>query len=501
MAALFFIILSSFIPVRAEMQSLSIEVVENGNPLKNIELALIEGMGYLKAREAADVFDAELDYIQEGGQIIYSWPLRGEEKKVVFEVGNFYVSMEGVRRRMMKSPLIINGRAYIPLEAVITRAFQNVIEGVVRWSFTDRTLWLSRRGGIRDIRNYSYDNYSRFVIETAGEPEFSSRRRRNRWEISFDNTPVVFPYEGQHIGDGVIEKVETEKKEKGVKFIVHLGRQAGEVRISKNPSPPRLVMDVENSRPAKEDKKKTRPESLQAELALRDRTEKDDIELVVIDPGHGGRDPGAIGAMGVREKDVVLAIAKKLASKIRGTLNIRAELTRTGDYFIPLAERTEIANKKGADLFISIHANSSLNPQARGVEIYFLSEEASDAEAAAVAARENSVVAMEERSREMDRLTKILWSLTLNQFMNESSQFASIAYDKISSGTGLPGRGVKQAGFYVMKGARMPAVLVEAGFLSNREEERLLNTGAFQSSVARSILSAIQEYREALSGQ
>ncbi len=495
-AALFLMVPVAFRALPADVISIPVQVVENGQPSTQIELALIERMGYLKAREAADVFNAGISYIPGTGELIYRWPHLGEEKEVLFEIGSDYVVMEGVRRRMMKTPLIISDTAYIPLEAVITRAFQNVIEGVVSWSFDDRTLWISLKDGIREVRNYSYSNYSRFVIETGGKLDFTTRRRRNAWDIIFEDTPLVFPYEGEYIGDGVVERISVEKSHSGAVFTVHTGNKAGEVQVKKYPAPPRVVVDIVNTDPAPPDE--TRDDMIQVirtDIAMRDRESVGDIELVIIDPGHGGRDPGAIGAMGTREKDVVLSIARMLASEIKKELNIRAELTRTGDYFVPLAQRTEIANKKGADIFISLHANSSLNPNARGLEVYFLSEDASDAEAAAVAARENSVVAMEQRSPEMDRLTSILWSLTLNQFMNESSELASIVTRNVSKGTLLSNRGVRQAGFYVMKGARMPAVLVELGFLSNREDERLINCEDFQRSAARSITAAVKEYR------
>ncbi len=496
-AALFLILLFTLRVACADVTSIPIQVLENGEPSREIDLALIDRMGYLRAREVAAVFNAEISYISDTGKIIYSWPHLGHEKEVLFKIGSDYVVMEGVHRRMMKTPLIISDTAYIPLEAIITRAFQNVIEGVVSWNFDDRTLWVSMKDGIREVRNYSYNNYSRFVIETGGKLDFTTIRRRNSWEIIFEDSPLVFPYGGEYVGDGVIERISVEKTDRGAVFTVHTGKKAGEVQVKKYPAPPRVVVDIVNTDPAPPDKKHEDViRAIRTDIAMRDRESGEDIELVIIDPGHGGRDPGAIGAMGTREKDVVLAIARMLASEIKRELNIRAELTRTGDYFVPLAQRTEIANNKGADIFISLHANSSLNPNARGLEVYFLSEDASDSEAAAVAARENSVVAMEERSPEMDRLTTILWSLTLNQFMNESSELASVVTRNVLRGTPLSNLGVKQAGFYVMKGARMPAVLVELGFLSNREDERLLNCGDFQLSAARAITAAVKEYRD-----
>ena len=221
------------------------------------------------------------------------------------------------------------------------------------------------------------------------------------------------------------------------------------------------------------------------------------IKTIVIDPGHGGKDPGAIGPRGTKEKDLVLKIAHKLAKELHKNLKTRVILTRYHDIFLSLAERTAIANREKADLFISIHCNAGLKPHTKGFEVYFLSDEASDEEAQAVANTENAVMALEERREKGNELSSILWSLTMNEFMNESSELCSLISSEVDSQLGIiDNRGVKQAGFTVLRGAKMPAILVEGGFISNRSEARKLESSKFQKELVETICAGVKRYKE-----
>jgi len=221
------------------------------------------------------------------------------------------------------------------------------------------------------------------------------------------------------------------------------------------------------------------------------------IRTVVIDPGHGGKDPGAIGPRGTKEKDVVLKIAHKLAKELHQSLRTRVILTRYHDIFLTLADRTAIANREKADLFISIHCNASLKPHSKGFEVYFLSDEASDEEAEAVANMENAVIALENKREKGNEFSSILWSLAMNQFMNESSELCSLVVSQVEKDLAIANnRGVKQAGFRVLRGTKMPAILLELGFISNRSEERELCSSKFQKRLVESICSGVKEYKE-----
>ena len=220
-----------------------------------------------------------------------------------------------------------------------------------------------------------------------------------------------------------------------------------------------------------------------------------DAKLILIDAGHGGQDPGAVGPNGTKEKDINLAIALALKNLFNKDKNYKVILTREDDTFIPLSERTEIANKNKVDLFISVHNNANLKKEMSGFEIYFLSETASDSEAAATAVLENSVVSLEDKPKGQKAvLQNMLWSMTVNEFINESSELASFISGETPRRLKTINRGIKQANFYVLRGAQMPAVLVEGAFISNYSEEAKLNTRRFQLAIADSIYEGVKKY-------
>jgi N-acetylmuramoyl-L-alanine amidase len=218
---------------------------------------------------------------------------------------------------------------------------------------------------------------------------------------------------------------------------------------------------------------------------------------IVIDPGHGGHDPGTIGRRGLQEKDLVLDVALRLERLVRQELGTEVILTRSTDVFIPLEERTAIANQKEADLFVSIHANAARNSKARGIETYVLSF-ARTPHAEAVAARENAI-----STATLKDLQNLVKAITLNSKLDESRDLAHSIQESMVSGVreqhGVPDRGVHSAPFYVLIGANMPAVLAELGFVSHPEDEKRLRTPRYRELLARSLLQGLRTYLEALS--
>jgi N-acetylmuramoyl-L-alanine amidase len=181
---------------------------------------------------------------------------------------------------------------------------------------------------------------------------------------------------------------------------------------------------------------------------------------------------------------------------------LRVLLSRKGDYFVPLRERTSFANRERADLFVSIHANAHREAASEGVETFFLSSEATDNAARQVAAAENSVLQLEKqpvaRGKRADVVKAILWDLAQSEFQQESSRLAEVVQDSMTESLRIPNRGVKQAGFYVLGGAAMPAVLIEIGFVTNPKEERRLKDSAYRDDIARAIVAGITGYKRDL---
>jgi N-acetylmuramoyl-L-alanine amidase len=220
------------------------------------------------------------------------------------------------------------------------------------------------------------------------------------------------------------------------------------------------------------------------------------VSRIVIDAGHGGHDPGAHGN-GINEADLVLDVALRLRRLLTEQSAVDVVMTRDADVFVPLDERTAIANRESADLFLSIHANASRNTKASGIETYFLNF-ASNPEAAAVAARENSA-----SGKTMHSLPEIVRAITLNNKIDESRDFAEMVQKAMvkklaSKNAELKDLGVKQAPFVVLIGAGMPSVLAEISFVTHRQEGQLLKTPAYREQIAEALFDAVQGYQKAL---
>lgn len=220
------------------------------------------------------------------------------------------------------------------------------------------------------------------------------------------------------------------------------------------------------------------------------------IRRIVIDPGHGGKDPGAVRGS-VKEKDIVFDIAKKLKRKLHQKGNFEIIMTRNKDKFVSLWGRSQIANKAKADLFISIHANAARSRRARGFEVYFLSN-ATDDSARAIAAAENEVIIFENDtdSKNAPYLNATVWDMTLTENRAESQELAKAVCDTSARSLGVKNRGIKSARFYVLKGTHMPAILIEVGFISNKYERQKLSTSAYRWKIAESIATGILTYRK-----
>lgn len=217
---------------------------------------------------------------------------------------------------------------------------------------------------------------------------------------------------------------------------------------------------------------------------------------VVLDPGHGGAEDGAIGPAGLKEKDLVLDMARRLASLLRAE-GFEVVLTREGDSGPSLDERAEVANIQRADVFLSLHANASRSSKARGAETYFLARDATDDAARTVAAIENdaSGSGLPGVGGDDGALPLILWDMAQTIFLEQSAELAEIVQQQLNSALGITDRGVRQAPFRVLVGATMPAVLVELGFLTNPEEERRLGSDEYRRKLAQALAAALVRYR------
>ena len=253
--------------------------------------------------------------------------------------------------------------------------------------------------------------------------------------------------------------------------------------------------------PGSEEKELLEKKKREVQADLEGQRKRWGMDVIVLDPGHGGRDYGALGVTGVKEKDVALGIALKLGKLLEKNLTgVKVVYTRKNDSFVELQRRGQIANEADGKLFISIHCNSLRRKPSptRGYEVYLLRPGKTE-DAIEIAERENSVIELEEGYKQRyQKLTEenfILVTMAQSAHMKASELFADLAQQEMR-GTSVPNRGVKQAGFYVLVGASMPNVLVETAYLSNREDERFLKSDSGQQKIAEALFKAVKRYKE-----
>ena len=230
---------------------------------------------------------------------------------------------------------------------------------------------------------------------------------------------------------------------------------------------------------------------------IEDVKERWRLDTVVLDAGHGGKDPGSQGKYGTKEKDVVLDITKRIGRLLEKNAGIKVVYTRDEDVFVPIIDRTKMANDTNGKLFVSVHANANKNRKIQGFETYLLRPGKSE-DAIEVASRENAVIKLEEKKGQYDNLTGenlIMATMAQSMFMKESEDLAAIIQMELDKRLNTPNRGVKQAGFYVLIGASMPNVLVEVGFISNPAEEKKLKQAVHKQRIAESIYEGIKHFK------
>ncbi len=240
-----------------------------------------------------------------------------------------------------------------------------------------------------------------------------------------------------------------------------------------------------------------KPAALATTINTDETSQKWLIDTIVLDPGHGGRDPGALGADGTREKDIVLDIALRLGRMLERDLGVKVVYTRKTDVFVPLHQRSKIANNANGKLFISIHCNSHDNRRASGSETFLLAPRLTE-EAIRIAEAENQVIRFEENQeiyKEMTGSQYIVAAAAQSTFLKESEDLAAMVEKHYTKKLGTSSRGVKQGGYYVLMGASMPNVLTETGFISNRTDLQKFKRASYRQQVADALFLAIKEFK------
>jgi N-acetylmuramoyl-L-alanine amidase len=336
---------------------------------------------------------------------------------------------------------------------------------------------------LEDLRLRSYPSFTRVVVETSSPLRYRLETAPLK-ETRIRLLGLAADPKADEVRDGLVAEVRLERAGADALLRVLFERRTGEAKVTVLTDPHRLLVDF--ARPTEKGTAGARETYAP-------------LKTLVLDAGHGGHDSGAVGPGGLMEKDLVLDVTRRVARLLEDRApGLRVVLSRSADYFVSLKDRTSFANRERADLFVSIHANAHRDNAHEGVETYFLSSEATDTGARQVAALENGVVQLEranDKAGRPDVLRTILWDLAQSEFQLESSRLAEVVQDSMTQSLRIPNRGVKQAGFYVLGGAAMPAVLIEIGFVTNHKEERKLKDQKYRDEIAKAIVAGIVEYR------
>lgn len=423
----------------------------------------------------------------KGGQVTLS----SQGREVTLYDRKSLFSVQGDLRLLSSNALNDAGRWLVPVDSV-PRILGPLLGRRAEWRSAQRVLLIGDVPVPRVTVTTSVSGDTvRVVLEASQKVPFRVDQQPGRIQVAMPRDVVEVAHQPERLTGGIVDLVQFVGGRENV-LAVTLGRRFQELKASEQDSPPRLVLEFQAAPVAAVAEPSAAP-STSPPPGPAPVTGGPGIRTVVIDPGHGGLEVGAKGPGGTLEKDVTLAIARKLRSGLVNTLGLQAFLTRDKDQDVALDERAAYANNYKADLFVSIHANASRATGARGSEVFFLSYQATDEESRRVAAAEGEAAAVSGTSG--GELALILWDMAQAEHLGESSALASRLQEELAEVTGSQGRGVKQAPFRVLVGAAMPAVLVEVAFISNSEEEKLLMSDGYQAKIAAALARGIARYQ------
>jgi N-acetylmuramoyl-L-alanine amidase len=396
--------------------------------------------------------------------------------------------------RLLTAPAVYEEQSrswYAPVDS-LSRLLEPLINQKVVWRPASRTLIV---GNVRiprlSVSTAVTLDMTRVVLEASEKVPFRIAQTEGKVLVTIprDNLDVAFQQE--RVAGGIVDQVLFAGGKENT-FIITTGRRFKQVKAVEQET--RLVLEFTGAAAAAA-KPATGLATPTPQVApVAPAAPARSARIVVLDPGHGGAEVGAQGPSGTLEKDVTLALARRLRGALTNQLGMQVFMTHERDQELSLDERTAIANNYKADLFISIHANAARNQVARGSEVYFLSYQATDDDSRHAALTEGGVEILAPGRSGTSDLDLVLWDMAQASHLEESSALASRVLEELATVSGSEGRGVKQAPFRVLVGAAMPAILTEVGFISNIEEEKLLVSEAYQQKIVTALSRGIARY-------
>lgn len=479
-------------PYRARAEEVS--VVVSGKPERPAEVYKAGGKPYVDAKRVGALYGGQVYWYPVSGRVKLS--MRG--RTLQFIVGSGKAAADDHEMEMGDVVIVRASRAFVPLSFLTKPEFAVWSGYQTRYDARTKILEIEKKGTVGSPKAFSYKDYTRISLELApGVSYHASARGTGRVDLIVDYG-VAEGNEKVGVDDGIVGSYTFKQEAKLVRLAVHFAERGQRWRVTELADPRRAVLDVYTKgldlpsdvpAPDKEAVKTPAKEAAPAkpEQTLRRR-------LIVIDPGHGGKDPGATGVRGTYEKDINLAVALELGRVLREREDFDVLLTRDKDVFIPLSERSNLANEKNADLFVSLHCNAARNKRENGFEVYSVSETATDPAAEALAASENAVLELEGKNPQDETAKMILLAMTKTEMLNESATFSALSAKALEKRVDVEPRGAKQAGFYVLRGTHAPAILIEMAFVSHAKDEAKLTSHRFRRKMAEGVAAGITDY-------
>jgi N-acetylmuramoyl-L-alanine amidase len=414
--------------------------------------------------------------------------------QVVFYAKKSLASLDGDLKLLSAPVAWEDGRWLVPVDGV-PRLIGPLLGVPAEYRAATRVLVVGAVAVPRvSVSTFVSGEMVRVVLEASEKVPFRTQQETGRVSVAIPRELVDVAFQQERLTGGIVDLVQfTGGRENTV--VITLGRRFQQLKAFEQERPVRLILEFQAAPLPTRAPAATAPTAPGRAGAAPPPTPP----VLVIDPGHGGADHGAKGPGGALEKDVTLAIARKLRAIVANSLGYQVFLTRDGDQEPALDERAAIANNYKADVFVSIHANASRAAKASGSEVFFLSYQASDDASRQVALAEGE--APVSQSAAASDVQMILWDMAQAAHLEESSALASRIQEELAVVTASEGRGVKQAPFRVLVGAAMPATLVEVAFISNPEEEQQLVSEAFQSKIAAALSRGIARFAKERAGR
>jgi len=417
-----------------------------------------------------------------------------KNKNILLSSDTSYFVLDGKLIQICCNVISRNKKWYIPLD-IIKKLAENIYNANYLWNPQNETMLIGyNESNLLKIDVENTEKYERIIFEGKLDSDYRIMEEDAAIEIKFLSKTLIIPAYSKDINDNFIKSIYYKATQNEGSYIIELKTKEIPYDIYEIADGKKLIVEFtkqSKEKEVKKDTKETKP-AAPPEETQKSATPANLFSTIVLDPGHGGDETGAIGPKGSFEKDITLSIARKLKNHLEVKLGLKVFLTRDQDKTLGLVERTAYANNLKANIFLSIHANASYRKIASGAETYFLTLEATDEETIALAKQENKT---QNGSSPDGNLNIILWDLAQTEHLQESSQLAEIIQEELNIELNIKNRGIKQAPFRVLMGADMPAVLIEIGFLTNPKEEESLNDDNYQRMLSNALLRSIQKFK------